>query len=241
MPPTVNTALPFTLQIPVYNETKALAFSCCYFDRLGICPRYVLDQQCTSSAEAMLRKYVPEPAFFKNDKPFIEHGYQSFAESAPTDWILRLDCDEVPSPALFGAASEFVRNVEHGILGFQRHQVVWDGSRFKSAITDRFLASRQIQYRLFNRRTVKFNPHIHTPGIHLEHIAVAPPEAMLFHLSWVFLTREEREQKAARYDEQGQPALNRANQLFPLDQVEWRDLDAPLLQQAYKDWLAEDK
>ena len=44
---------------------------------------------------------------------------------------------------------------------------------------------------------------------------VAPADADIYHLSWVFLSWEDRINKATRYDEHGQPDRNRENQLFP--------------------------
>ena len=56
--------LPYTIQIPVYNETRALEFSALYFDRLGLSVRYVLDSQRTDEAETTLRRLGREPVYF---------------------------------------------------------------------------------------------------------------------------------------------------------------------------------
>jgi hypothetical protein len=228
--------LPFTIQIPVFNETRALAFSAFYFDRLGIQAHYVCDSQRTPEAEATLRRLGREPLFFTNDKPFIENGYESFAAASPTDWILRLDCDEVPSRELIEVCRDFVKQDRVGIAGFVRHHVLWRNDRFLTATTERFTPPNQRQWRLFNRKRVAFNPRIHTPGLHLENPVAAPPEAALYHLSWVFLTYEDRLKKVARYDDYGQPSFNRMNQLFLLEDVEWQELDAHFLRDAYAEW-----
>ena len=231
--------LPFTIQIPVYNETQALAFSAFYFERLGVHPRYVLDSQRTPAAQAMLEHLGHEPLFFSNDKPFIENGYQNFASVSPTDWILRLDCDETPSRDLIAFCDDFVRRDCAGVVGFERHQVLWNGDHFLTAGAPRLAPVAQRQWRLFNRARVKFDRQIHTPGIHVENPIAAPSAAALYHLSWVFLTWEDRLKKAARYDDHGQPSFNRANQLFPVDDAEWTTLDAMFLRDAYADWLAD--
>ena len=231
------TQLPFTIQIPVYNETTALAFSNFYFERLGLRPRYVLDVQRTPEAERMLTRLGHEPIYFENDRPFIENGYADFARSAPSDWILRLDCDEAPSPALIAFCREFVAQDNHAVAGFERHQVIWRDGGFLTATTERFSPAAQRQWRLFNRQRVAFDPGIHTPGLVLQHTIAGPPDAAIYHLAWVFLSWEDRVSKAARYDAHGQPSGNRDNQLFPIADVDWKPLDAPFLTRAYDDWV----
>ena len=197
--------LPFTIQIPVFDETRALEFSSFYFDRMGLRPRYVLDTQRTPEAEATLRRLGHDPAFFENDKTFIESGYENFAAASPTDWILRMDCDEVPSPEVIGFCREFVRRDERGAAGFKRRELLWHDGRFLMTPLDETAVPNQRQWRLFNRKRVRFLPRIHTPGIEPESRVPAPPEIAFYHLSWVFLTWEERVQKTARYDAHGQP------------------------------------
>ena len=228
--------LPYTIQIPVYNETRALEFSALYFDRLGLSVRYVLDSQRTDEAETTLRRLGREPVYFLNERPYIENGYENFAALSPTDWILRLDCDEVPSRELIRASIEFVERNGAGIAGFDRHQVLFRDGRLLTATTDRFRPSAQRQWRLFNRQQVRFNRQIHSPGLHLDHAVEQQPDAVIYHLSWVFLSLEERVKKAARYDANGQSPVNRLNQLFPIESTDFADLHAPFLQEIFSTW-----
>ncbi len=230
--------LPFTIQIPVFNETTALEFSTFYFARLGVEVRYIMDTQRTPEAEVVFKRLGLKPLYFDNDMPFIENGYENFASMSPTDWILRLDCDEVPSPDLINYCATFIEQGHEGVAGFERHQVYWNDGRFFTATNDRFQPSAQKQWRLFNRTKVDFNRNIHTPGIHVVDPEKAPSGADIYHLSWVFLSWEDRLKKAARYDSHGQPEYTRQNQLFPLNEVVWEELDAPDLRDAYAAWLA---
>ena len=228
--------LPFTIQIPVYNETQALVFSSFYFERMGFKPRYVLDAQRTPETEELLIELGHELTYFQNDKPFIENGYFNFSQSAPTEWILRLDCDEVPSRGLIEFCKEFVEHGGSGIVGFDRHQLIWKEGAFFTATTARFVPSTQRQWRLFNREHVTFDRNIHTPGIIVNDPVVAPPEAEIYHLSWIFLSWEDRVKKASRYDGHGQAAFNRENQLFVLEDAAFRRLEAPFLTKTFGDY-----
>ena len=227
---------PFSILVPVYNETNALSFSMHYMREAGLSPIYVVDRKRPAATEALIAQAGVPRVFFDNDKPFIENGYESFVAQSPTDWVLRLDCDEVPNLDLLAYCRDFVEQQREGVAGFERHQLLWKGDRFLTATTDRFSPPHQRQWRLFNRRTVQFNQQIHTAGIHLPTLAFAPPQAEIYHLSWVFLTWQNRLAKAARYDDHGQPAVNRANQLFPLEEVSWQELDRPFLRDCYAEW-----
>lgn len=234
---TYGQAVPFSILIPVFNETDALRFSIHYMRRLGISPIYVLDRKRTAEAQAILVDAGLPLVFYDNDKPFIENGYQSLVSRSPTDWVLRLDCDEVPSPDMLSFCRDLVQQEQDTIVGFERHQLLWQGSGFLTATTERFSPSNQRQWRLFNRCNVQYNQHIHTPGIHVTTAMSAPANAEVYHLSWVFLTWEDRVAKAARYDAHGQPSGNRNNQLFPLQDVEWEAFDRPFLRDGYLEWV----
>ena len=66
-----------------------------------------------------------------------------------------------------------------------------------------------------------------------------PPDwARLYHLSWVFLSEADRVAKAGRYDQAGQGAWSRENQLFHLEDVVCAPLDDDFFQQAFSDWVA---
>jgi hypothetical protein len=228
--------LPFTGQIPIFNETRALGFSSFYFDYVGIRPRYLLDTQRTPDAEKVLRALGHEVKFFSNDKPFLENGYEQFVAASPTDWILRLDCDEVPSRELIEFCRDYVDSGNTDIAGFDRHQVIWRGNSLLTATTERFLPSQARQWRLFNRHYVSFDRRIHTPGIVLHDHISAPPHAAMYHLSWFFLDWNERLEKAVRYN-LGQATAINGSWLVPPGEIEWGVLDAPVLRDAFRRWL----
>lgn len=226
-----------TIQIPLFNETEALRFSKYYFDCIGETVRYVLDVKCAERTRMIVRELGIEEVYFENDKPFIENGYESFAEASPTDWILRVDCDELPTPEMLTFARS-AHLADGHVVAFERHQVLWDGNQFIAPAHDRFLSVNQRQFRMFNRKHASFNQSIHTPGIHVVDTVNAPSEAALFHLSWIYLSWEERLAKADRYDSFGQPEHNRANQLFPLDYHKWMPVAPSVVSTVYATWVA---
>lgn len=226
-----------TIQIPVFNETDALRFSVRYFASIGRTPSYVFDSQATPEAIATGASLGLPLLRFENDRPFIENGYEAFAAAAPTDWIFRIDCDELPSPEAIRFAEDHAERGA-GIVGFSRHQVIVRDGVAMEPTHKRFDAGTKRQYRLFDRRRVAFDRTIHTPGIMLDAVVAAPPECALFHFSWMFLSWEDRLEKAGRYDRFGQQAGNRHNQLIDLGELEWRPI-ATVATDACVRWFAE--
>jgi hypothetical protein len=234
-----GTNLPFTIQIPIFNETKALAFSSFLFTQMGLRPRYVLDTQSTPETRTLLHRLGHEATFFANDKPFIENGYERFSAISPTDWILRLDCDEALSWEAIEFCRRHVESGSTGVVGLERHQVIWQEESFQTATTERFLPANARQWRLYNRRHVRFDPRIHTPGIFVEDAVAAPRGATMYHLSWVYLDMLARAKKAARYDAHA-PGGNSGSWLVPIGEIDWAELDAPDLRAAYVRWTRQE-
>jgi hypothetical protein len=226
-----------TVQIPLFNEVEALDFSKFYFESINVDVHYVLDSQCSETTRALANKLEVKCSEFKNDKPYIENGYKNFSAASPTDWVLRIDCDEVPTPELIDFARKFVNSAD-GIVSFERLQVLWKEDGFIRPSAARFDPKVQRQYRLFNRRKVEFDTTIHTPGICVDAPIQAPSEACIYHMSWIFLSWEERLAKASRYDAYGQPASNRENQLFSFENQELISVPATIVDTIYARWLS---
>ncbi len=225
-----------TNQIPLYNETDALRLSHFYFTAIGVPVRYAMDTQALPATRAIARELGIKPLEFANDRPFIEHGYPAFSAAADNDWILRIDCDELPTPELIAFAREFVEQGGEGVVSFEREQVIWSGGGFQRPMNPRFDPKGQRQYRLYDRRAVVFDQAIHTPGIKVEAVTHAPPGAKIYHLSWELLSWDDRVAKADRYEAYGQAAFNRDNQLLDLAQQEWAKVEPTTVDEVYAAW-----
>ena len=197
----------FTVLIPVFKETEALKFSKDYFSELGITPQYALDSKRKSRQAEVERCVGRAVPVFENPENCIEANFRRFAALSPTDWILRIDCDEVPSLAALSFANQFATNSNWKIAGFPRIECVPSGATLAADVTPGFQHFTKFpQYRLFNRKRVWFRSGIHTPGYYLPRIqkAEAPPQACLYHLEYVFTSEQERDEKQKRYEAAGQ-------------------------------------
>ena len=199
----------FTIIVPVFEETDALVFSNFYFSKLGLQPIYALDSKRLSrraEVEKLLNRTV---AIYENPGNCIEASYQNLASLSPTDWLLRIDCDEVPNHAILQYCANFVTYPTDAYCGFDRDDLIWrEGHVEKIKYAPLFVDT---QFRLFNRSRVKFLSRIHAPGFHVPKWKLpflpgwnAPRAARLYHLQRIFITPEQREEKLARYNAAGQ-------------------------------------
>ena len=199
----------FTIIVPIYDETTALSFSKAYFTKLGLEPLYVLDSKKHSRQTEVENLLGQKVAIYDNPGACIEAGYEQLASLSPTDWILRVDCDEVPNLNLIRHCTSFVAKPSDSYCGFDRDDLIWrDGHFERLKYAPLFFDT---QFRLFNRRQVKFITKIHTPGFHIPvwKLPLGPwwhasLKARIYHLQRVLTQPANRFEKVQRYNAVGQ-------------------------------------
>jgi hypothetical protein len=164
---------------------------------------------------------------FDNTGEILEAGYRSFVDKSPSDWILRLDSDEVINRAgiRFLDAQRF--EVQE-VVGFTRYQVVEVKDKFYILSNPEFSREKHIQIRLFNRTYGSFgNQHIHNPGFSADEreIVIAPNECAIYHLDFVIRDINVRMKKSIKYDALGQTPETRPYQI--LDDKDWKLSEIP--------------
>jgi hypothetical protein len=225
----------FTILIPVFEETDALVFSTFYFNSLGLRPIYVLDSKRIGRRDEVERIVGREVVIYDNPGMFIEANYEKFTALAPTDWILRIDCDEAVTAALIDHADQHVKHGLGYIKGYNRRQMRWNEGGFQAV---KHLIHRDIQYRLFDRRKVRVEHKIHTPGYKVPVLQMmpAPGASRIYHLQFLFESPEQRQKKGALYRSLGQ--AEKFNQWFetPVDKFKWESLEDTYLLEIYRAW-----
>jgi hypothetical protein len=235
----------FTILIPVFDELEALEFSVFYFNKIGIEPLYALDskrRRRKSEVEKIVGRPVP---VFENDKgQIMETGMASLVALSPTDWILRVDCDEVPSLDALAYCREFLASARNRVIGFDRPQLLYSENHLLAVSTPAYVAEiASTQWRFFNRRYVKFLPEIHTSGIEVPHrkAVLAPQSAKLFHLEWLFTSEEQRRKKSANYDLLLQASRMRQWQLIDPEKLDYVLFENTHLRDTLQEWLTQTK
>lgn len=199
----------FTIIVPVFEETDALAFSNFYFTERGLAPIYALDSKRIARRGEVEKILGRKVEIYQNPGTCIEASYQALASLSPADWVLRIDCDEVPNQLMLEHCNRFTQHPSDAYCGFDRDDLIWRGGRFERLKYAPLFVDTQ--FRLFNRTKVQFVSRIHTPGFHVPKWKLpflpgwnAPRVARLYHLQRVFITAQQRTEKLARYNAAGQ-------------------------------------
>ena len=231
----------FTIIVPVFEETQALAFSNYYFNRLGLQPIFALDSKRRNRKAEVTKILGRAPLVYENPGSCIEASYDKLAALSPSDWILRIDCDEVPNAEMLRHCTHFVAKPSDAYCGYDRDDLLWRGGYFERLkYKPLFIDS---QYRLFNRSRVKFISRIHTPGFYMPKWKVpflpgwnAPRTARLYHLQRVFITQQQRAEKLNRYNSENQQQTFNDWLARPDDSFKWRAFRDTAFTQLFADW-----
>lgn len=236
----------FTIIVPIFEETNALAFSHYYFSGLGLSPIYALDSKRKDRNVEVAKIIGRPPAIYENPGNCIEAGYEKLSALSPTDWILRIDCDEVPNSEMLRHCAKFVGRPSDSYCGFDRDDLLWRDTHFERLKYKPFFVDSQ--FRLFNRSKVRFLPRIHTPGFHIPKWKVpflprwnAPAAARLYHLQRSFITAQQRAEKLSRYNNAGQKQIFNEWLARPDDSFKWRPFNDSAFTKIYAEWKAKQK
>ena len=232
---------PFTIIVPVFEETDALTFSNFYFNKLGLHPIYALDSKRISRRAEVEKLLGRSVAIYENPGNCIEASYQNLAALSSTDWVLRIDCDEIPNQAMLEHCARFTMHPTDAYCGFNRDDLIWRDTHFERLNYAPLFVDTQ--FRLFNRTKVKFLNRIHTPGFHVPKWKLpflpdwnAPRKARLYHLQRVFITPQQRAAKLARYNAAGQDQQFNSWSARPDESFSWRSFDDKAFTEIFAQW-----
>ncbi len=231
----------FTIIVPVFEETDALAFSHYYFAALGLQPIYALDSKRIQRRAEVENLLGCEVAIYENPGACIEASYDRLAALSPTDWILRVDCDEMPNAEMLAYCASFVARPTDAYCGFDRDDLLWRGTHLERLKYAPLFVDTQ--FRLFNSTKVQFLSRIHTPGFRVPKwklpfvpIWNAPSRARLYHLQRVFITQAQRVEKLARYNRSGQDEKFNDWLSRPDDSFKWRPFYDQTFTRIFAQW-----
>ena len=233
----------FTIIVPVFEETDALAFSNFYFNKLGLQPTYALDSKRISRRAEVEKLLGRAVAIYENPGNCIEASYQNLASLSPTPWLLRIDCDEVPNQAMLEHCTRFVDRPTDAYCGFDRDDLIWREDHFERLKYAPLFVDTQ--FRLFNRTKVQFIGRIHTPGFYVPKWKLpflpgwnAPRAARMYHLQRVFITPQQRAEKLARYNAAGQEQQFNTWLARPDESFKWRSFNDATFASIFAQWKA---
>ena len=170
-----------------------------HFRRAGIGVQVFVDAGSVDDTLAVCRRSGHDTREVANPEGRTEAMVAAITEGARTDWVLRLDDDELPTDAMIAAVNRCVAGDPADKHAFRLRHCCLHRAGGLAGI--RFYEDPpHDQLRLYHRRHVRFDPALHSPGIDIERRRVVEPGAYFVHLQWVVKSRAERAAKVARYD-----------------------------------------
>ena len=195
-----------TVVIPTINSMHWLGHLIDHYRGLDVSVVFAVDARTSDETRKVLAK--KKSAYFevRGEHPRVESLMQNIVSKLKSQWILRLDDDEVPSPALLKFVDKAIEGSTEFTWGFPRVYL-----RYERALDEvqysRFLPIGPIggadrQWRLFSKSGVKLADALHTPGFIANCKREAPGDAVMFHFDWVLRSLGERITKVRSYEAQ---------------------------------------
>ena len=181
---------------------------------LNVDPFVMLDQSSDDGTEDVLARRNVDFVKVSADLPRVESLIRLIPDHVQSEWVVRLDDDELPSRTLCEWLDARLSGVDKNVVGFQRRwlRLAPDGSCEYSRhplIVSR-IGIMDVQFRLFRPAHVQYRSDIHSPGFYVpKGSPVAPLKTYIAHFAWLVRSAGERRLQVEDYDRQEPKAGSR--------------------------------
>ena len=201
-----------TIVVPTINSSAWISDIYDVYRNAGLDPLFAVDSRSNDDTEGVLKRLGARYVAVASASRRVESLLPAIATSSPTDWVLRIDDDELPSGALLRWLSEADLGSDIGAYAIPNCPLMLDDT--KRLLHSRFLAFGPAadfdrHWRLFHRGRVQYTDKLHTPGVEVQNGARAPDDAMLLHFDWILRSYDERLKKYDRYRQQSELGAER--------------------------------
>ena len=211
----------FEILIPVLNEKKILEFSIKWFKENRIPVRYVFDTKGDKDVINILELNDQKYSTYKNEKFYWENSAEEFCSTSNTDWNMVVSIDEIIDNSVVSFCDNYMSNKAKKTIAFNRKQLDYVDNEIYECVSEIFCPEKHAQLRFFDRKAVKWNKKIHSPGFEIEQYSHASSEINIYHLDYIFCDQQERLSKSARYDLYGQSHQNREQYEIETKDLKW--------------------
>lgn len=188
--------------IPTMNSQDYLETTLSYYRDIGLPVTVIVDSKSADETELIARTCAKEVVLIHNSSNVVEGMIQELSLKFETQWILRIDDDELPSIPMLNFVATMLDNEKIHAVGFPRKQCAVSKKGFIKS-SKLHSASSHTQWRMYKPAFVNYRSDIHTPGFSplSEQSIIAPQECFMIHLDWSLHTYQNRLAKINRYDQ----------------------------------------
>lgn len=195
-----------TVVVPTCNSARWIAALAAYYRKAaGLAVLFALDARSADATRTKLDRLGENYIILHTPHQRVEAMVGMLRERVPTNWILRIDDDECPSPSLINWLNARDWDGPEAMVGLPRRWLRWQTPWLLEFCAlkswDHHLGEDR-QIRLFRADRVHYTEAIHTPGFEISSPVAAPTDCAIYHLDWILRDRVSRERKMRLYDEQ---------------------------------------
>lgn len=172
-----------------------------YYQRLGIGLRVFLDDRSDELTMARLRGLGIDFEILPSEGAIdsVEALVGPAGERIETEWLLRMDNDELLNPHALVEASLRTFSKDSDCFGIRRSWVLLSDGR--PYVGDSDFLGPDWQWRLVRHHRVRFHGHLHTPGFEVP-VGRNPtfnPRSRIYHFDWLLRSEAYRRRKVEMY------------------------------------------
>ena len=186
--------------IPTINSGRYIDLILAYYHELSIPVTVFIDSKSKDNTAEVAKLFAHEVVTLSNPTPRVGEIIQPMSDHCDTEWVLRMDDDELPSVDMLWFIQSIVESRACDVVGFPRYQALIGCDQLLFDRTQDSDIHRQ--WRLYRPDRVRFHGKGHTPGFDFKERRAlkAPADALMIHLDWVVHSPEERIRKLQRYE-----------------------------------------
>lgn len=204
-----------TLVVPTINSEKWLGHVIDFYGALGVSVLFALDTRSSDGTRDLLSARSARFIEVSGEHRRLESVMPDILAKVDSEWILRVDDDELPTPGLLEFVDQAVRYSAQYVWSFPRAELRYDAQigtlQYSQFISFGSLAHglhplahvfQNLHDRLFTRRGIELRDLLHTPGFVPKMPRTSRPDALIFHFDWVLRSLAERIEKLRSYEAQ---------------------------------------
>ena len=204
----VNVAEKFSIIITTRDSSRWISELLEWYKKLSVAPIFIVDSRTVDNTREIISGYGYKYFDFTPKNDFPEAGMLRFgAEKSNSDWILRLDDDELPNRSLIDWVSKIGVGSRNQCWFINRRELLVSGGEIYYSRSYGKYPMPGYPYqlhpmaRLYNRSRIGFSEELHTTGLkELKLFDFSPSENFIIHLSCLVHPFSERVQKIRKYE-----------------------------------------
>lgn len=191
-----------TLVVPTVDSEHFIEHVINFYAGLGVPVLFAVDRRTRDRTRCVIARKGAVAIEAAGDDPRVEALIADIVTQVGTEWILRLDDDELPTPAMLEFVDQAVEGPTGFAWGFPRAHLRYEATCGQLQYSQFPLDDSDRQFRLFALAGFEPDQQLHSSGFVAKERRAARPDAFLLHFDWVLRSFAERLQKLQAYERQ---------------------------------------